>query len=72
MLDRTLCPRSLMGPPVAPADQQTYVALAKMEERHATEHVDGSFESPEAPPGAAEPPVPTATQDPPPVKRESS
>ena len=65
VLERKLWPRSLMGPPVAPADQQTYEALAKIEERHATEHVDVSFESPAEPPEAKKPAVTTATQDPP-------
>jgi membrane protein len=46
VLERRLWPRSLMGPPVAPADQQTYEALAKMEERYDTEHIDVSFEPP--------------------------
>jgi YihY family inner membrane protein len=44
VLERGLWPRSLMGPPRAPADRETYEALAKMEERHDTEHVDVSFE----------------------------
>ena len=35
-----------MGPPIAPADQQTYEALAKMEERHDIERVDVSFSPP--------------------------
>jgi membrane protein len=48
VLERGLWPRSLMGPPQAPADRETYEALAKMEERHDTEHVDVSFESPES------------------------
>jgi hypothetical protein len=34
----------LLGPPRAPADLETYEALAKMEERHETEHVDVTFE----------------------------
>ena len=46
VLERGLWPRSLIGPPQAPADQATYEALAKMEERDATEHVDVSFEQP--------------------------
>lgn len=44
VLERGLWPRSLMGPPRAPADHETYEALAKMEERDDTEHVDVSFE----------------------------
>lgn len=47
VLERGLWPRSLMGPPRAPADRETYEALAKMEERHATEHVEVSFEQAE-------------------------
>jgi membrane protein len=46
VLERGLWPRSLMGPPSAPADQETYEALAKIEERDATEHVSVSFEPP--------------------------
>jgi membrane protein len=49
VLERGLWPRSLMGPPTAAADQETYAALAKMEERHDTEHVDVSFTPPAAP-----------------------
>ncbi len=71
VLERRLWPRSLTGPPVAPADQQTYEALAKMEERHDTEHVDVNFAPPAAPSDAENPPIPTATQDPPPARRES-
>lgn len=44
VVERGLWPRSLMGPPRAPADRETYEALAKMEERHVSEHVDVSFE----------------------------
>jgi membrane protein len=40
---RHLWPRSLLGPPEAPADQETLRALAKVEERHAVEQVDVSF-----------------------------
>ncbi len=47
VLERRLWPRSLMGPPVAPADQQTFEALAKVEERHPTEHVDVTFTPPD-------------------------
>ncbi len=60
VLERRLWPRSLIGPPVAPADQQTYEALAKIEERHDSEHVDVSFEPPAVPPDAEKP---TATSD---------
>jgi uncharacterized BrkB/YihY/UPF0761 family membrane protein len=44
VLERGLWPRSLIGPPRAPADLETYEALAKIEERDATEHVEVSFE----------------------------
>jgi membrane protein len=40
---RRLWPRSLVGPPEAPADQETLRALAKVEERHDTEQVDVHF-----------------------------
>ncbi len=43
VLARRLYPRSLMGPPEAPADQQTLRALAKVEERHDEEEVDVHF-----------------------------
>ena len=45
---RKLYPRSLMGPPEAPADQETLAALAKVEERHDLEQVDVSFDKPQA------------------------
>jgi inner membrane protein YhjD len=50
VLERGLWPRSLIGPPVARADRETYEALAKMEERDASEHVEVSFEQPSAAP----------------------
>jgi membrane protein len=40
---RNLWPRSLLGPPAAPADEETLRALAKVEERHETEKVDVEF-----------------------------
>jgi membrane protein len=40
---RKLWPRSLLGPPEAPADQETLAALAKVEERHDEEQVDVHF-----------------------------
>jgi membrane protein len=40
---RKLWPRSLLGPPAAPADQETLAALAKVEERHDEEQVDVHF-----------------------------
>jgi membrane protein len=58
VLERGLWPRSLMGPPSAPADKRTYEALAKIEERHVTEHVDVSFApAPEVPPDRDQTPV---------------
>jgi inner membrane protein YhjD len=56
VLARKLWPRSLLGPPDVPADQETLSALAKVEERHEEERVDVSFKqetpgsSPAAPP----------------------
>jgi uncharacterized BrkB/YihY/UPF0761 family membrane protein len=46
VLERRLWPRSLMGPPVEPADQETYAALARIEERHENEQVNVSFKPP--------------------------
>jgi YihY family inner membrane protein len=43
VLKRRLWPRSLFGPPDAPADQRTLRALAKVEERHDDEHIDVEF-----------------------------
>ncbi|HWD68897.1 MAG TPA: YihY/virulence factor BrkB family protein [Solirubrobacteraceae bacterium] len=44
VLERGLWPRSLIGLPRLSADLETYEALAKIEERDATEHVDVSFD----------------------------
>ena len=44
---RHLYPRSLMGPPMEPADQATLAAIAKVEERNDIEHVEVSFSEPE-------------------------
>jgi YihY family inner membrane protein len=41
---RRLWPRNLLGPPQAPADEETLRALAKVEERDETEHVDVEFQ----------------------------
>jgi YihY family inner membrane protein len=41
---RRLWPRSLLGPPAEPADEQTLTALAKVEERDPSERVNVSFE----------------------------
>lgn len=43
VVQRHLWPRSLLGPPAEPADQETLRALAKVEERHDTEQVDVEF-----------------------------
>ena len=43
---RRLWPRSLLGPPEAPADQETLRALAKVEERHEEEQVHVQFDNP--------------------------
>jgi YihY family inner membrane protein len=44
VVTRRLWPRSLLGPPEAPADQDTLRALAKVEERHEQEEVDVRFQ----------------------------
>ena len=44
VLVRRLWPRSLLGPPDVPADQETLAALAKVEERHDEEQVEVRFE----------------------------
>jgi YihY family inner membrane protein len=49
VLTRRLYPRSLIGEPEEPADQEALTALAKVEERHDTEQVDVSFEDTETP-----------------------
>jgi membrane protein len=41
---RKLWPRSLLGPPDVPADQETLTALAKVEERHDEEQVEVRFD----------------------------
>jgi membrane protein len=43
VLNRHLWPRSLFGPPDAPADQETLTALAKVEERSDEQQVDVEF-----------------------------
>jgi membrane protein len=45
VVSRRLWPRSLFGPPDAPADQRTLRALAKVEERSDEEHVDVEFKT---------------------------
>jgi membrane protein len=44
VVTRKLWPRSLIGPPNAPADVETLGALAKVEERHEIEHVNVHFD----------------------------
>jgi membrane protein len=44
VLARHLYPRSLLGPPDGPADEETLRALAKVEERHEREQVDVHFQ----------------------------
>ena len=44
VLTRKLYPRSLLGEPDEPADQQALTALAKVEERHDSEQIDVSFQ----------------------------
>jgi membrane protein len=44
VVTRKLWPRSLLGPPAAPADEETLRALAKVEERHEEERVDVEFQ----------------------------
>jgi YihY family inner membrane protein len=46
VLARRLWPRSLFGPPVEPADQETLTALAKVEERSDEQRVDVEFKEP--------------------------
>jgi YihY family inner membrane protein len=58
VLARNLWPRSLVGPPVAPADEETLVALAKVEERSDREQIEVEF----SPPGTGDP-VPPAGGD---------
>ena len=55
VLVRKLWPRSLLGPPAVPADEEALTALAKVEERHDTERVEVEFDHPQlrrADPGA--------------------
>jgi inner membrane protein YhjD len=59
VVQRGLWPRSLLGPPVQPADQETLAALAKVEERHEDERVEVTFEN--------GPDEPARTADRPPV-----
>lgn len=47
---RKLWPRSVVGPPQAPADQETLTALAKAEERSDEQQIDVEFTTPPTPP----------------------
>ncbi len=47
VVTRKLWPRSLLGAPTKPADQETLTALAKVEERHDTERVEVEFDTAE-------------------------
>jgi membrane protein len=51
---RGLWPRSLIGPPLAPADEETLAALAKVEERSDHERIEVEFNPPESADGSAE------------------
>jgi YihY family inner membrane protein len=51
VISRGLWPRSLLGPPTAPADQETLTALAKAEERSEEQHVDVEFSKSTGPGG---------------------
>jgi YihY family inner membrane protein len=46
VIERKLWPRSLFGPPSAPADEQTLTALAKVEERSDQERIEVEFNPP--------------------------
>ena len=46
VVTRRLWPRSLFGPPESPADKRTLRALAKVEERSDSQHVDVEFDTP--------------------------
>jgi len=54
VLVRRLYPRSLLGPPDAPADEQTLTALAKVEERSEVEQVDVRFDHENGTPAGSE------------------
>jgi hypothetical protein len=45
VLARRLWPRSLIGPPLAPADEATLTGLAKVEERSDHEQIDVEFKT---------------------------
>ncbi len=56
VLARRLYPRSLFGPPEAPADQKALRALAKVEERSEQQHVEVEFDNGDGSRTAGQPP----------------
>lgn len=60
VVTRKLWPRSLLGPPVEPADQKALTDLAKVEERHPAEIVDVTFDPNEIAGQPADDPARTA------------
>lgn len=58
VLTRRLWPRSLLGPPYAPADEATLRALAKVEERHEDEQIEVNFDDATGPRASAPPRTP--------------
>jgi membrane protein len=67
VVTRRLWPRSLFGPPDAPADKRTLRALAKVEERSDRQHIDVEFDSPPVGAEPEGPPVGAEPEGPPPV-----
>ncbi len=63
VVSRGLWPRSLFGPPTAPADQEALTALAKAEERSDEQHVEVEF-SEVTPSGDAAAPETTRSDEP--------
>jgi uncharacterized BrkB/YihY/UPF0761 family membrane protein len=57
VVTRGLYPRSLFGPPDAPADEKTLTALAKVEERSDAEQVEVSFDHENGAPAQADQPA---------------
>jgi len=66
VLTRRLWPRSLLGPPVAPADEAALTGLAMVEERSDHEQIDVQFRTD----GPATPAVEPASRDPAPDSRD--
>ncbi|MFZ0042242.1 MAG: YihY/virulence factor BrkB family protein [Solirubrobacteraceae bacterium] len=69
---RKLWPRSLMGPPEAPADQKTLRALAKVEERSEEQTVEVQFDTGEHAPAGSENHAPADAESPAPFRGPSS